>query len=75
MSDERIITAAVVTTGEKSDGKYLQDLVEKSRETGMEIDTVIGDTAYSEKENIQYAKTEEFQLVSKLNPQYHTRWT
>ena len=25
MSDERIITAAVVTTGEKSDGKYLQD--------------------------------------------------
>ena len=35
----------------------------------MEVDTVIGDTAYSEKENIQYAKEEEFQLVSKLNPQ------
>lgn len=30
---------------------------------------MIGDTAYSEKENIQYAKKEEFQLVSKLNPQ------
>lgn len=56
MSDERIITAAVVTTGEKSDGKYLQELVEKSKETGMTIDTVIGDTAYSEKDNIQYAK-------------------
>jgi hypothetical protein len=25
MNDERIITAAVVTTGEKSDGKYLKD--------------------------------------------------
>ena len=69
MSDERIITAAVVTTGEKSDGKYLKDLIEKSKTTGMEIDTVIGDAAYSEKDNLQLAKTEEFQLVSKLNPQ------
>lgn len=69
MSDERIITAAVVTTGEKSDGKYLKELIEKSKTTGMEIDTVIGDAAYSEKDNLQLAKTEEFQLVSKLNPQ------
>jgi hypothetical protein len=68
MSDERIITAAIVTTGVKSDGKYLKDLVEKSKKTGMTIDRIIGDTAYSEKDNIQYAKTEEFQLVSKLNP-------
>lgn len=68
MSDERIITAAVVTTGEKSDGKYLKELVEKSKEAGMEIDKIIGDTAYSEKDNIQYAKKEAIQLVSKLNP-------
>ena len=68
MSDERIITAAIVTTGEKSDGKYLQELIEKSQETGMEIDTVIGDTAYSEKDNIHYAKENKIQLVSKLNP-------
>lgn len=47
MSDERIITAAIVTTGEKSNGHYLQELIEKSKETGMEIETVIGDTAYS----------------------------
>ncbi|OIK07634.1 IS1182 family transposase [Bacillus sp. MUM 13] len=68
MTDERIITAAVVTTGEKSDGKYLKELVKKSKDAGMEIDTVIGDTAYSEKNNIQFALKEEFQLVSKLNP-------
>jgi transposase len=68
MNEERIITAAVVTTGEKSDGKYLQILVEKSRETGMKIDTVIGDTAYSEKGNIQYANEYKLKLVSKLNP-------
>ena len=68
MSDERIITAAVVTTGEKSDGKYLQELIKKSNATGMKIETVIGDTAYSEKENIQYANQNKIQLVSKLNP-------
>lgn len=68
MSDERIITAAVVTTGEKSDGKYLEELVKKSKETGMVINTIIGDTAYSEKDNIQYAKKEEIKLISKLNP-------
>jgi hypothetical protein len=68
MNEERIITAAVITTGEKSDGKQLQTLITKSRETGMEIDTIIGDAAYSEKDNIQYAKKNELQLVSKLNP-------
>jgi hypothetical protein len=68
MNEERIITAAVITTGEKSDGKQLQTLIKKSRETGMQIDTIIGDTAYSEKDNIQYANQNELQLVSKLNP-------
>jgi hypothetical protein len=37
MNDERIITVATVTTGEKSDGKYLQELIEKSLETGMKL--------------------------------------
>jgi hypothetical protein len=68
MSDERIITAAIVTTGEKSDGKYLQSLIQKSKSTGIEIQTVIGDTAYSEKDNIQFANKSELQLVAKLNP-------
>lgn len=68
MNAERIITAAVITTGEKNDGKQLQTLIEKSRDTGMKIDTVIGDTAYSEKDNIQYAKHNELHLISKLNP-------
>ncbi|MEE1131120.1 MAG: IS1182 family transposase [Caryophanon sp.] len=68
MSDERIITAAVVTTGEKSDGAYLQELIEKTRATGMLVDQVIGDTAYSGKENLDYAKAEQLQLISKLHP-------
>ncbi|WP_257008407.1 transposase, partial [Bacillus sp. FJAT-45350] len=53
LSEERIITAAVVTTGEKNDGKQLETLIEKSMEAGMEVDTVIGDAAYSEKGNIE----------------------
>lgn len=68
MSDERIITAAIVTTGEKSDGKYLRQLVEKSQCTGMKIETIIGDAAYSEKRNIQFTNQNELQLVAKLNP-------
>ncbi|CAM3282505.1 IS1182 family transposase [Filibacter tadaridae] len=68
MNDERLITAAIVTTGEKSDGKYLQELIEKSQETGMEIETVLGDAAYSEKDNIRYAKDHKLELISKLNP-------
>ncbi|MFD3262330.1 IS1182 family transposase [Paenibacillus lentus] len=68
MTEERIITAAVVTTGEKNDGKQLQVLIEKSKATGMEIKSVIGDTAYSEKDNIVYAKGNEIELIAKLNP-------
>jgi IS5 family transposase len=68
MSEERIITAAVITTGEKNDGKQLQELIEKSQAAGMEVRTVIGDTAYSEKDNLSYAKQNEIELVAKLNP-------
>jgi hypothetical protein len=68
MTEERIITAAVVTTGEKNDGKQLQKLIEKSQATGMEVRTVIGDMAYSEKDNIAYAKDNHIELISKLNP-------
>jgi len=35
MSEERIITAATVTTGEKNDGKQLETLIEKSMQAGM----------------------------------------
>jgi transposase len=68
MSEERIITAAIVTTGEKNDGKQLQTLIEKSKAAGMEVTTVIGDTAYSEKDNLVYSKENNIELISKLNP-------
>ena len=70
MSDERIITAATVTSGEKGDGPQLEELVKQSRSNGMEVDTVVGDTAYSGKDNIILSNNEEngFELVARLNP-------
>jgi predicted DNA-binding transcriptional regulator len=67
MTEERIITAATITTGERNDGKELNKLYYKSKDTGMEIDTIIGDAAYSEKGNIELAKEEKIKLVAKLN--------
>ena len=68
MSEERIITGAIVTTGEKSDGKELQGLIEKSQDAGITVEEVIGDAAYSGKENLDYAKENQIRLISKLNP-------
>jgi Transposase domain (DUF772)/Transposase DDE domain len=68
MSEERIITAAIITTGEKNDGKQLETLIEKSVKAGINVETVIGDAAYSEKGNIEYTNKNEIKLVAKLNP-------
>ena len=73
MSDERIITAATITSGEKGDGPQLEELVEQSRANGMVVETVVGDTAYSGNDNIILSNDEEngFELVSRLNPTMH----
>ena len=68
MTEERIITAAVITSGEKNDGKQLPELVEKTKAAGLEIEAVVGDAAYSGKDNIKTAKDEKYKLVSRLNP-------
>ena len=69
MTPERIITAATITSGEKHDGKQLQKLVEKSQANGIEVEAVIGDGAYSEKENIEYCEKNNIKLASKLSKQ------
>lgn len=67
MTEERIITAATITSGEKTDGKELLGLVQKSRDAGMEVETVIGDKAYSDKKNIEAAKEGRYELIARLN--------
>jgi transposase len=68
MTEERIITAAIVTSGEKCDGPELPALLEASQDNGIEVDTIIGDAAYSGKENLKLVGGQEIKIVSKLNP-------
>ena len=68
MTAERIITAAIVTTGEKGDGPELPGLLEISQHNGIEVDTIIGDAAYSGKDNLELAKGQNIDIIAKLNP-------
>ena len=68
MTEERIITAAVVTSGEKGDGPELPKLLEISQQNGIAVDTIIGDAAYSGKENLNLANGQNIKVVAKLNP-------
>lgn len=67
MTPERIITAATITTGEKHDGKELISLIEKSESNGIEVEAIIGDGAYSEKDNLEYCENNNIKNVSKLS--------
>jgi hypothetical protein len=68
MTEERIITAAVVTSAEKGDGTELPALLEISQDNGVQVDTIIGDAAYSGKENLKIAGEQEIKIVAKLTP-------
>jgi len=67
INQERIITAATVTSGEKDDGSQMQTLIDKSIENGMEVETVIGDGAYCSKEILEESKEKKITVVSKVN--------
>jgi hypothetical protein len=45
MNEERINTAAVVTSGKKGDGPRLPELLEISQQNGMDVDNVTVDAA------------------------------
>jgi transposase len=68
MTEERIITAAVITSGEKGDGPELPKLLEISQENGIDVDTIIGDGAYSGKENLKLTNKQNIKVVARLNP-------
>jgi transposase len=68
MTEERIITAATVTSGEKGDGPQLPELLEISQKNGIQVDTVIGDAAYSGKENLKTSNEQDIKVVAALNP-------
>jgi transposase len=67
MTEERIITAAVVTSGEKGDGPELPKLLEISQQNGIDVDTIIGDGAYTGKENLKLTSGQNIKVVARLN--------
>ncbi len=67
MTEDRIITGIEVTTGEAPDGKYLENLVEKSEKSGIEVKEVIGDKAYSGRDNLNYGKKKKIKIISTMN--------
>lgn len=67
MTEERIITAAVITSGEKGDGPELPKLLEISQENGIDVDTIIGDGAYTGKENLKLTREQNIKVVARLN--------
>jgi transposase len=70
MTEERIITAAVLTSGEKGDGPELPMLLKMSCDNGIHVDTIIGDSAYSGKDNLTLKDKDDqnIKIVAKINP-------
>lgn len=70
MTPERLITAAIVTSAEKGDGPELPKLLEISEKNGIQVNTIIGDSAYSGKENLKLKNkdNQQIKVVAKLNP-------
>ena len=68
MTEDGLITGVVVTSGEKPDGKYLPELLKQSIDNGVEVKAIIGDAAYSGKDNLERCADRNIQLIAKLNP-------
>ncbi len=70
MTEERIITAAIVTSGEKGDGPELPKLLNQAQSNGMEVNTIIGDGAYAGKGNLKLKDQDgnKIKIVARINP-------
>jgi transposase len=68
MSEEGIITAVEVTSGEVPDGKIMQTLAEKTKENGVDVKEIIGDMAFVSQGNLDYCENEGIDLIARTNP-------
>jgi hypothetical protein len=55
-------------TYRKGDGPELPKLLEISQENEIDVETIIGDAAYSEKENLKITSEQNIKVVARLNP-------
>jgi len=68
MSEEGIITAVEVTSGEVPDGKIMQSLAEKSHENGVDVKEIVGDMAFVSEGNLDYCEENHIELFARTNP-------
>lgn len=54
-SETGLVCAAVVSSGEKTDDQFLEDVVEQTRKNGLDVEEVIADKAYSTLANLKLA--------------------
>lgn len=71
MTEEEIITAVEVTAGNEDDGKQLSKLLEKTLKAEVAVEELIGDTAYSGKDNLKQLGEKNIQAIVPLNPIVH----
>lgn len=67
MTRERIVTALEITSGEAPDRKYLPELVKKSKKAGIDVKEVIGDKAYSGKDNLEFGEDNDIKIISRIS--------
>lgn len=46
----------------------MQSLIEQSKKAGLEVKEVIGDKAYSRKDNLEYGKKNDIKIISRIHP-------
>lgn len=68
ITDERIITAVDVHSGEYVDGTDFHDLLERTEQTGAKVDAVTGDKAYFRKDILDELKAKEIESVIPISP-------
>lgn len=67
MTKERMVTGLEVTSGEAPDGKFLETLVKKTEKAGIKVEEVIGDRAYSGRDNLEYGEDNGIKIIARMN--------
>lgn len=72
MTEEEIITAIEVTGGSSDDGKQLPNLLESTQTTGIQVEEVLADTAYSGSTNLKLLQEQNITATIPLNPSVYS---
>ena len=66
MTEEGIITGLSVTNGTAADNKEFENIVNQTLETGVEVEDIAGDKAYSTSDILKFGIDKNINIISKL---------